>query len=319
MILSLFIVLAFNLYAIFLLPQISFFDLAYWDLLVLSVWGCCLSVRIFKKRSFKKKIEQSLSQSGKIAPFYLPYIDQDLYFHDIEQLENKLSQERERNNELKDSIDRIVHELKASLGTMLLCQDESDQRMLQLGIETMNRQLSFLLLLARLETNVMDVQFKKIELRPLIYSSIKNNKHLLIYNHFEVKIDCPELLIYTDPEWLIYIFDQLILNAIKYKREARIEISADQKEDETIIQFKDHGIGIERHDLPQVFEKGFTGSNTRSGTYRSTGMGLYFVHTVLDKLSGTVEVFSVPGSYTIFTLHLFNSPEISWHKDRMVS
>ncbi len=164
---------------------------------------------------FEFSRKESLSQSGKIAPFYLPYIDQDLYFHDIEQLENELSQERERNNELKDSIDRIVHELKASLGTMLLCQDESDQRMLQLSIETMNRQLSFLLLLARLETNVMDVQFKKIELRPLIYSSIKNNKHLLIYNHFEVKIDCPELLIYTDPEWLIYIFDQLILKFLK--------------------------------------------------------------------------------------------------------
>lgn len=48
--------------------------------------------------------------AGPIAPLFLPYIDQDVYFHDVDRLQDELEQERCRNSELKDGIDRIVHE-----------------------------------------------------------------------------------------------------------------------------------------------------------------------------------------------------------------
>lgn len=253
----------------------------------------------------------------EIAPLFLPYIDQEVYFHDVDRLQDELEQERCRNSELKDGIDRIVYELKASLATLSLCQGQADQDTTRLVIETMNRQLGFLLLQSRLETSVMDVQFQKSDLRSLIGTAIKNNKYLLIRSRFESRIDCPPLFVYTDPEWLIYVLDQLLMNAIKYRRDPLIEIRAFQDENETVIEFKDHGIGIESQDLLQVFEKGFTGGNTRSGTYRSTGMGLYFVRTVMDRLSGSVEVQSAAGSYTLFTLRLFNDARRTWLRKKM--
>lgn len=317
MIFSLIIVLSFNVYALWLLPSIRFSDLVYWDMLVLSVWLAVFLVRFFRKRVRSRRIGRCLREPGPIAPLFLPYIDQDVYFHDVDQLQDELEQERCRNSELKDGIDRIVHELKASLATLSLCQGQADQDTTRLVIETMNRQLGFLLLQSRLETSVMDVQFQKSDLRSLIGTAIKNNKYLLIRSRFEIRIDCPPLFVYTDPEWLIYVLDQLLMNAIKYRRDPLIEIRAFQDENETVIEFKDHGIGIESQDLLQVFEKGFTGGNTRSGTYRSTGMGLYFVRTVMDRLSGSVEVQSAAGSYTLFTLRLFNDARMTWLRKKM--
>lgn len=317
MIFSLIIVLSFNVYALWLLPSITFSDLVYWDVLVLSVWLSVFLVGFFRKKVRLHRIGRCLREPGPIAPLFLPYIDQEVYFHDVDRLQDELEQERCRNSELKDGIDRIVHELKASLATLSLCQGQADQDTTRLVIETMNRQLGFLLLQSRLETSVMDVQFQKSDLRSLIGTAIKNNKYLLIRSRFEIRIDCPPLSVYTDPEWLIYVLDQLLMNAIKYRRDPLIEIRAFQDENETVIEFKDHGIGIESRDLLQVFEKGFTGGNTRSGTYRSTGMGLYFVRTVMDRLSGSVEVQSAAGSYTLFTLRLFNDARMTWLRKKM--
>lgn len=317
MIFSLIIVLSFNVYALWLLPSITFSDLVYWDVLVLSVWLSVFLVGFFRKKVRLYRIGRCLREPGPIAPLFLPYIDQEVYFHDVDRLQDELEQERCRNSELKDGIDRIVHELKASLATLSLCQGQADQDTTRLVIETMNRQLGFLLLQSRLETSVMDVQFQKSDLRSLIGTAIKNNKYLLIRSRFEIRIDCPPLSVYTDPEWLIYVLDQLLMNAIKYRRDPLIEIRAFQDENETVIEFKDHGIGIESRDLLQVFEKGFTGGNARSGTYRSTGMGLYFVRTVMDRLSGSVEVQSAAGSYTLFTLRLFNDARRTWLRKKM--
>lgn len=312
MILSLLIVAAFNLYCVCLLPQIQLFDLMYFNILVLSVWFVCFLVDLIKKKRRDHQVRQSMNDKQLAASLFLPYIDEKIYRHDIKLLEEELASERRANDCLKDDIDRIVHELKARLGALALCKD---QEMAQVTFETINRQLNSLLLLARVETNVMDLQFQKADLRSLINTSIKNNKYFLIHSRFSIQIDCPPIFVYTDPEWLIYVFDQLLINAIKYKCDPHIEITARKNEEETILSFTDHGIGIEAQDLSLIFEKGTTGSNVRSGTYRSTGMGLYFVRTVLEKLSGTIEVESIPGDFTTFTLHLFSNEKAEWRRN----
>ena len=47
---------------------------------------------------------------------------------------------------------------------------------------------------------------------------------------------------------------------------------------------EDNGIGIAPEDAPYIFDRGFIGHNLRDGDYRSTGMGLYFVKEIAEKL-----------------------------------
>ena len=67
---------------------------------------------------------------------------------------------------------------------------------------------------------------------------------------------------------------------------------------------EDNGDGICEKDLRRIFEKGYTGTNYHNGRYKSTGMGLYMVSLILDKLGHDIQVESTYGQYTRFTIAL---------------
>ena len=56
-------------------------------------------------------------------------------------------------------------------------------------------------------------------------------------------------------------------------------------------------MGIVPQDIDRVFDKGFTGENGRKRT-KSTGMGLYIVKKLCDKLGHAITIESVKGEYT---------------------
>ena len=63
----------------------------------------------------------------------------------------------------------------------------------------------------------------------------------------------------------------------------------------------DNGIGIPAHELPRVFDRGFTGSNGRNRG-GSTGMGLYLCKKLAGFLELGLEIASEEGKGTTVTL-----------------
>ncbi|MBQ7076909.1 MAG: sensor histidine kinase, partial [Lachnospiraceae bacterium] len=93
-------------------------------------------------------------------------------------------------------------------------------------------------------------------------------------------------------------------NTIKYRDEEKvleISVSANKVKDKTELIYEDNGTGISKEDLPRIFEKSFTGSNGRE-TQKSTGMGLYIVKNLCDRLGHTIRAESEKGKYTRFTI-----------------
>ena len=64
-----------------------------------------------------------------------------------------------------------------------------------------------------------------------------------------------------------------------------------------IIEIEDNGIGIPSKDLKRVFDKSFTGSNGRDKV-KSTGMGLYIVKKLCNKLGHNIYIESIEKEYT---------------------
>lgn len=60
------------------------------------------------------------------------------------------------------------------------------------------------------------------------------------------------------------------------------------------LTVKDNGIGIPAHELPRVFERGFTGSNGRARG-GSTGMGLYLCRKLAGNLGMEMGIVSEVG------------------------
>ena len=112
-----------------------------------------------------------------------------------------------------------------------------------------------------------------------------------------------DVRVYSDTKWLEFILHQLIINSIKYSKEteARIAVSAQEKENCCVLSVSDNGLGIPENELPRIFDKGFTGTNGRLRG-KSTGMGLYICRKLCDKLGHSIGAESVYGSGTTISI-----------------
>ena len=99
------------------------------------------------------------------------------------------------------------------------------------------------------------------------------------------------------PIELNILIDNLISNS-KKAQATKFNISIDRNDkDEYQISFADNGIGIPAEALNNVFDFGYT---TTSGS----GIGLFHIKQIVEKMSGKIEVVSKLNSGTIFKITL---------------
>jgi signal transduction histidine kinase len=110
-------------------------------------------------------------------------------------------------------------------------------------------------------------------------------------------------MIIADKEKTTWVLINFLTNAIKYSFESSsVEISASVKTDRLEVTVRDHGRGIDEKYLPKVFDRYFKvpGSHERS----RTGLGLATVYGIVQHHHGEIQVHSVPGQGTRFTIYL---------------
>ncbi|MBI3510129.1 MAG: GHKL domain-containing protein [Bacteroidetes bacterium] len=111
---------------------------------------------------------------------------------------------------------------------------------------------------------------------------------------------------YSDKLLVISLFQNLLDNAIKYKKENTpnpfINISVVNENDGVKITVADNGIGIPDHLQKDVFKMFFRATEKASGS----GLGLYTVNHTLKKLGGTIQLDSKEKTGTTFTIYLPN-------------
>ena len=112
--------------------------------------------------------------------------------------------------------------------------------------------------------------------------------------------------IFANKSYFESILLNLMTNSLKYKddvRKLKIEISSKSKENNTIITFKDNGIGI---DLERNKDKIF-GLYQRFHDYAdSKGLGLYLVKSQVESMGGTISVESEVNKGTSFKITFKN-------------
>ena len=157
-----------------------------------------------------------------------------------------------------------------------------------------------ILYFVRSENAEKDYLIKDISLKKVINSVAMKNKNDLLEKriNFEVKLD--DIKVLTDAKWLEFIVNQIVSNSMKYIRKdvdniIRISVEESIKQIDLIIY--DNGIGIPEKDIRRVFEKTFTGENGRT-TSKSTGMGLYIVKKLCEKLGHKITIKSKVNEYT---------------------
>ena len=149
---------------------------------------------------------------------------------------------------------------------------------------------------ARSKNAEKDYIIKPVSLKRVFADIAIKNREELQERNIALHTEKLDVNVMTDGKWLGFILGQLMGNGMKYDA-SEIIVMAEDFPDKTVLHFRDNGIGIPESDLPYIFEKSFTGENGRTHR-KSTGMGLYIVKKLCDKLGHSVSASSVQGDFT---------------------
>ncbi len=115
--------------------------------------------------------------------------------------------------------------------------------------------------------------------------------------------NCPTLI--GDQGLMVRLFQNLIGNAIKYRSPERppvISITVEKTDSQCYIAIRDNGIGIDPVHFQRIFRI-FQRLHGR-GEYDGTGIGLAICKKIAERLGGRIEVDSLPGQGSVFTVIL---------------
>ena len=102
------------------------------------------------------------------------------------------------------------------------------------------------------------------------------------------------------------MFSNLVANAFfyydKFKKPSHIKIVGTSDKQQAVIIVSDNGIGIEEKRLARIFDMFYKASERSKGS----GLGLYILKETLHKIAGSIEVKSVFGQGTTFTVTIPN-------------
>ena len=154
----------------------------------------------------------------------------------------------------------------------------------------------------RLENELEEVTFSQLFADSIEMSHMVNPKIRFDTNvHQPVPFCC-------DAFRLSLIINNMVSNAVKYQRSDEenpsVQLFVEVNEKEAVIQIIDNGVGIIEDHLTKIFDIFFRSSDFKNGL----GIGLYIVKEALNRLKGKIEVQSIFGKGSHFTLTIPNQP-----------
>lgn len=290
-------------------PSLPFTSVLYIALLFFIIFIAFLTIRYHQETAFLKEVKEWYPSLEITSLKEAKTPSEKIFLNALR--EQRLYYLRETNNQYinleqeKDDILSWIHEVKTPLTTMQLIIERMEDK--ELSEQIMYEWLRIHHLLdqqlhqKRITVIENDVYIEKLEIAPLLYNEIKELKSWCFQKGigFDIELEAQEVL--SEVKWFSFILRQLLTNAVKYSEESEIYIRSFKRNDHVYLEIKDQGKGIEKSDLPRIFDKGFTATKNHQNA-GATGMGLYLVKKAAEALKIDIDVTSVPEKGSTFLL-----------------
>jgi PAS domain S-box-containing protein len=186
--------------------------------------------------------------------------------------------------------------------------NERDERALNVitnQAKRLNRMITALLDISRLEQGQLAIERVPVDLTSLVRRIVDESQPNL-HQHVLVFTESDELLIIAGDEVrLEQVFQNLIQNAVKYSpKGGAIMVGVEREGKSACVSVADQGIGIPPTDMPKLFQRFYRASNADAKHISGMGVGLYIVKEIVEQHGGKVQVDSVEGDGTTFTIIL---------------
>ena len=165
------------------------------------------------------------------------------------------------------------------------------------GAVRMQKLINDLLKFSRLNTK--PVKFREVSTEEVLEQVVFESKIFIEKNDAVITHD-PLPVIFADFNQMVQLFQNLVVNAIKYHGPERpqIHISANKEEDGWLFSVQDNGMGIDENQKIKIF-KIFQRLHGRD-EYEGTGIGLAIAKRIVERHGGRIWVESDPGKGSTF-------------------
>ena len=237
-------------------------------------------------------------------------------------LDNKALREaaEQAERESEQFILRVYHQLKSPVGIIqgyidnLLrgapSQEEERNVILQRCLrraQALGQSLEDLLSLSRMKTGRLKPNLEWVSLHNALQRAVEGWDARAGDRNIELGLNLARDLpsIWADRTQIEHMFANLVDNALRYNRaDGKVEIKTSLNRGEVRIDVADTGVGIEARDLPRIFDEFYRCQNEETRMNRGSGLGLSIVREIVAAHGGRIDVQSVVGQGTTFSIWL---------------
>ena len=196
----------------------------------------------------------------------------------------------------------VSHELKSPIAAIKLAIQTLKRKGLKveqkellldravLDSDRLEKMIENVLITANFDNSSFQVFIEQIELVDVISKIIREHQQLSLRDIYLTN-SLTKSLYLTDESIIRIIVDNLLENAVKYSEpNERIDVKLYETGSELNIQVEDLGIGISEKDKLKVIDRFYRGDHKNVRKQKGTGLGLYIVKRLSDKLNGSLSI-----------------------------
>jgi signal transduction histidine kinase len=233
-----------------------------------------------------------------------------------EKLQRTNQELSKRNTELDNFVYSVSHDLRAPIASVLglinLARKDKDMAMKNVYLDMINKsalqQDHFIKeILDQSRNSRLEVRREEILFEPLIEETFNQLKFATSAEQsLEKVIQVQQRVPFYCDRWrLKVILNNIISNSIRYRngKDPIIKVNVDISDHIAKLEIVDNGKGIGREHLNNVYKMFYRATDDGAGS----GLGLYIVKETIDKLNGSIQIFSEEGKGTKVNLEI---PEV---------
>ena len=219
-----------------------------------------------------------------------------------------------------DFVSNVSHELRTPLALIRLYAETlelgrittQEKKHEYYGIirkesERLSALINNILDFSRIEAGRKEYDFRETDIAELVRNTLDSYRYQIEQQGFalEEQIDTSIPAVRVDREAIARALVNLVNNALKYSDNEKF-LGVKLYRDQSLLKLEvsDRGIGIERQEQARIFEKFYRTCDPLVHNTKGSGLGLSLVRHITQAHGGDVEVESIPGRGSKFTLSL---------------
>lgn len=271
-----------------------------------------------------RSIQKEKSQANIQPAFKLT----EAVFEEAERATKKWTEERneeisnlkERETFRKEFLGNLAHELKTPLfsiqGYILTLlegglEDENVNRMFleraSNSVDRMVHLIEDLDQITKLEVNALQMDFQLFDIKKLTKEIIDSLELSSKEKNIAITFakDYPNYQVYADRVKIAQVLLNLITNSISYGNEnGETKIRFHEMNELLLVEVSDNGPGIDKKDIPRLFERFYRVEKSRTRNEGGSGLGLAIVKHIIESHAQTINVRSTVGLGCTFSFSL---------------